>query len=80
MKQVGCIGNCQEFQKTQAVLFRLIKDNFPYASFHVRPPGSQYEPGKKRGIIYCGIAKLQIHHRVFGDALGPQAQGTYIIL
>jgi hypothetical protein len=66
-------------------MFRLIKDNFPYASFHVRPPRSQYEPGKKRSIIHAGVANLQIHprppshvHWLYGGFNEPAEKLTFL--
>jgi hypothetical protein len=51
-----CICHSQQLEKTKALVFRQVKDNLPYASFYVSPPGSEYEPDKKRGVILAGLA------------------------
>jgi hypothetical protein len=61
MKQMRCIRHSQQFEKAKALVFWQVKDNLPYASLYVRPPGSQYEPGKKRGVILAGLADSELH-------------------
>ncbi len=56
MKQMGSFSYSQQFEKAKALVFRQVKDNLPYASIYVRPPGSQYEPGKKHSVILTGLA------------------------
>jgi hypothetical protein len=55
MKQMRCVSYSQQLEKAKALVFRQVKDNLPYASFYVRPPGSQYEPGKKHSIFPAGL-------------------------
>ena len=56
MTQMGRVSYSQQFEKAKALVFRQVKDNLPYASIYVRPPCSQYEPGKKLSIIPAGLA------------------------
>jgi hypothetical protein len=56
MKQMGSFSYSQQLEKAKALVFRQVKDNLPYASIYVRPPGSQYEPGKKHSVILAGLS------------------------